>query len=63
MRFTKKAVSVRQRNTFLIHRKTHKKEFEAKGLKAYISVNKALVTQSSAAIPIVPLLHFCFIRL
>lgn len=31
------------------------KEFEAKGLKAYISVNKALVTQSSAAIPIVPL--------
>ena len=31
------------------------KEFEAKGLKAYISVNKALVTQSSAAIPVVPL--------
>ena len=31
------------------------KEFEAKGLKAYISVNKALVTQSSAAIPIDPL--------
>lgn len=31
------------------------REFEAKGLKAYISVNKALVTQSSAAIPIVPL--------
>ena len=31
------------------------KEIEAKGLKAYISVNKALVTQSSAAIPIVPL--------
>ena len=31
------------------------KECEAKGLKAYISVNKALVTQSSAAIPIVPL--------
>ena len=31
------------------------KEFETKGLKAYISVNKALVTQSSAAIPIVPL--------
>lgn len=31
------------------------KEFESKGLKAYISVNKALVTQSSAAIPIVPL--------
>lgn len=31
------------------------KEFADKGLKAYISVNKALVTQSSAAIPIVPL--------
>lgn len=31
------------------------KEFAHKGLKAYISVNKALVTQSSAAIPIVPL--------
>ena len=31
------------------------KEFEAKGLKAYSSVNKPLVTQSSAAIPIVPL--------
>ena len=31
------------------------KELEGKGLKAYISVNKALVTQSSAAIPIVPL--------
>lgn len=31
------------------------KEFAEKGLKAYISVNKALVTQSSAAIPIVPL--------
>ncbi|MCR5691866.1 MAG: trans-2-enoyl-CoA reductase family protein, partial [Eubacterium sp.] len=29
--------------------------FASKGLKAYISVNKALVTQSSAAIPIVPL--------
>ena len=55
MRFTKKAVSVRQRNIFLIHRKNSQKEFEAKGLKAYISVNKALVTQSSAAIPIVPL--------
>lgn len=27
----------------------------SKGLKAYVSVNKALVTQSSAAIPIVPL--------
>ena len=25
------------------------------GLKAYISVNKALVTQASAAIPVVPL--------
>lgn len=31
------------------------KEFADRGLKAYISVNKALVTQSSAAIPIVPL--------
>lgn len=31
------------------------KDFAEKGLKAYISVNKALVTQSSAAIPIVPL--------
>lgn len=31
------------------------KEFSNIGLKAYISVNKALVTQSSAAIPIVPL--------
>ena len=30
-------------------------EFAARGLKAYVSVNKALVTQSSAAIPIVPL--------
>lgn len=30
-------------------------EFADRGLKAYISVNKALVTQSSAAIPIVPL--------
>lgn len=30
-------------------------EFADKNLKAYISVNKALVTQSSAAIPIVPL--------
>lgn len=30
-------------------------EFSSIGLKAYISVNKALVTQSSAAIPIVPL--------
>ena len=29
--------------------------FSEKGLHAYISVNKALVTQSSAAIPIVPL--------
>ena len=29
--------------------------FSKKGLHAYISVNKALVTQSSAAIPIVPL--------
>lgn len=31
------------------------KEFSDISLKAYISVNKALVTQSSAAIPIVPL--------
>lgn len=31
------------------------KEFADRGLKAYVSVNKALVTQSSAAIPIVPL--------
>ncbi len=31
------------------------KEITAEGIKAYISVNKALVTQSSAAIPIVPL--------
>ena len=31
------------------------KEFAGKDIKAYISVNKALVTQSSAAIPIVPL--------
>lgn len=29
--------------------------FSEKGLKAYVSVNKALVTQSSAAIPVVPL--------
>ncbi len=31
------------------------KEFAQKGIKAYISVNKALVTQASSAIPIVPL--------
>ena len=31
------------------------KEYAEIGLKAYISVNKALVTQSSSAIPIVPL--------
>lgn len=31
------------------------KKYKDIGLKAYISVNKALVTQSSAAIPIVPL--------
>lgn len=31
------------------------KTYGAKGLKAYISVNKALVTQSSSAIPVVPL--------
>ncbi len=30
-------------------------KYSDKGIKAYISVNKALVTQSSAAIPIVPL--------
>ena len=30
-------------------------EFKASGIKAYISVNKALVTQASAAIPVVPL--------
>ena len=30
-------------------------EFKASGVKAYISVNKALVTQASAAIPVVPL--------
>lgn len=30
-------------------------KYAADGIKAYISVNKALVTQSSAAIPIVPL--------
>lgn len=30
-------------------------EFADRGLKAYVSVNKALVTQSSAVIPIVPL--------
>ncbi len=30
-------------------------KYSANGIKAYISVNKALVTQSSAAIPIVPL--------
>ena len=30
---------------------------------AYVSVNKALVTQSSAAIPVVPLMsHFCIKR-
>lgn len=31
------------------------RRFADKGIKAYISVNKALVTQASAAIPIVPL--------
>lgn len=31
------------------------KEYASKGLQAYISVNKALVTQSSSAIPVVPL--------
>lgn len=29
--------------------------YKAKGIKAYVSVNKALVTQASSAIPIVPL--------
>lgn len=31
------------------------KEYASKGVQAYISVNKALVTQSSSAIPVVPL--------
>lgn len=31
------------------------KKQDAKGIKAYVSVNKALVTQASAAIPVVPL--------
>lgn len=31
------------------------KEQASKGIKAYVSVNKALVTQASAAIPVVPL--------
>lgn len=31
------------------------KELNKKGVRAYVSVNKALVTQSSAAIPVVPL--------
>lgn len=31
------------------------KDFVKKGIKAYLSVNKALVTQASSAIPIVPL--------
>ena len=31
------------------------KKQESKGIKAYVSVNKALVTQASAAIPVVPL--------
>lgn len=31
------------------------KEYDDKGIKAYVSVNKALVTQASAAIPVVPL--------
>ncbi|MBO5303142.1 MAG: trans-2-enoyl-CoA reductase family protein [Lachnospiraceae bacterium] len=31
------------------------KKQSAKGIKAYVSVNKALVTQASAAIPVVPL--------
>lgn len=32
-----------------------REEFRAQGLRAYVSVNKGLVTQASAAIPIVPL--------
>ena len=31
------------------------REFAARGIRAYVSVNKALVTQASSAIPIVPL--------
>lgn len=31
------------------------KKYREKGIKAYVSVNKALVTQASAAIPVVPL--------
>ena len=31
------------------------REFKDRGIKAYISVNKAIVTQASSAIPIVPL--------
>ena len=34
---------------------TMTKEYRDRGLQAYVSVNKALVTQSSSAIPIVPL--------
>ena len=34
---------------------TMMKEYRDRGLQAYVSVNKALVTQSSSAIPIVPL--------
>lgn len=34
---------------------TINKKFKQNGIKAYISVNKALVTQASSAIPIVPL--------
>lgn len=30
-------------------------EFNTKGIKAYVSINKALVTQASSAIPVVPL--------
>ena len=31
------------------------KKYEGAGIKAYVSVNKALVTQASSAIPVVPL--------
>lgn len=36
------------------------KDFSYKGLKSYVSVNKALVTQASSAIPIVPL-YMCIL--
>lgn len=37
-----------------------REEFSALGLKAYVSVNKGLVTQASSAIPIVPL-YMCML--